>query len=416
VLSASKIALSDAAANYWLWQRRVRIDTERLQHIPREARTPETFTVGVPVPATLYTLPDVVDYVLKVSIPADLDDPLSPNGVYQSSFELFDNDDRDLRHFFQSLDADIKRFFNSSFDSVGNASIGLKDIMSAADFYTSGMRRQALMQRSLTHPPTEASWRASVDGLIESLWAFGQTVPMVSFEPSWRLVDPSDPKKVNKIWEPNTIRPDVVLASQVPNEPPPPHRQHILFSIGQVSGMYQHVSMIQSVINTVETRCLAEFPTIDLTCLIIEYKKESGSRHIRQLTMAMVTSLHHFYTMRLHGLEWPVFGLLIEANIATLYVGWMDVGAGHQINVVDIWDHPRHHAVRGPSIFYLHHAFDALRFCCFLRRIQWYGERVARQADENLTEIYQSIWTSFRAGGQISLPHCWYCGSIARRS
>lgn len=137
-------------------------------------------------------------------------------------------------------------------------------------------------------------------------------------------MDPASPRTANKIWEPDTIRPDMVLAFQVQNEPPPPQRQDILRAIGQDSRIYQYITAMQQVINTVETRCLAEFPTIDLSCLIVEYKKAPGSRHIRQLTMAMVTSLDHFHAMGLRGFEWPIFGLLIEASTATLYVGWMN--------------------------------------------------------------------------------------------
>jgi len=68
--------------------------------------------------------------------------------------------------------------FNSSFVDIGDASIGLKDILNTAELYVAARRRQALeSQISVTHPLTEASWRASVDGLIETLWALA---PMVS--------------------------------------------------------------------------------------------------------------------------------------------------------------------------------------------------------------------------------------------
>ena len=123
------------------------------------------------------------------------------------------------------------------------------------------------------------------------------------FEPSWRLVDPAYQPMIQKTWEPRTIHPDVVLASQVFNEPPPLKRVDVLHAIGLDRRIYQIITQLQPVINTVETQCLAEFPTIDLSCLIVEYKKASGSHHVRQLAMAMVTSLHHFCTMGLQGLK-----------------------------------------------------------------------------------------------------------------
>ena len=139
---------------------------------------------------------------------------------------------------------------------------------------------------------------------------------------------------IQKTWEPRTIRPDVVLASQVLNEPPPSKRVDVLRAIGLDSRIYQIITQLQPVINTVETQCLAEFPTIDLSCLIVEYKKASGSHHVRQLAMAMVTSLHHFCTMGLQGLKWPVFGLLVEATMATLHVGWMNSDSNCQVSVI----------------------------------------------------------------------------------
>jgi len=139
---------------------------------------------------------------------------------------------------------------------------------------------------------------------------------------------------IKKTWEPGTIRPDVVLASQVLNEPPPSKWVDVLRAIGWDSRIYQIITQLQPVINTVETRCLAEFPTIDLSCLIVEYKKASGSHHIRQLAMAMVTSLHHFWTMGLRGLNWPIFGLLVEATIATLHVGWMNSDTSCQVGAI----------------------------------------------------------------------------------
>jgi hypothetical protein len=81
---------------------------------------------------------------------------------------------------------------------------------------------------------------------------------------------------------------------------------------------------MQKVINTVDTLCAAEFPTIDLSCLVVEHKKMQGSRHICQLVMAMVSSLNQFKTMGLWGFDWPVFGLLVEASTAILYVSWMN--------------------------------------------------------------------------------------------
>lgn len=158
------------------------------------------------------------------------------------------------------------------------------------------------------------------------------------FEPSWRLVDPANPPMTQKKWEPGTIRPDVVLASQVLNEPPPSKRADVLRAIGRDSRMYQIITQLQPIINTVETRCLAEFPTVDLSCLIVEYKKSPGSHHIRQLAMAMVTSLHHFCTMGLRGLKWPIFGLLVEATLATLHVGWMNSGGSCQVGVILVYD------------------------------------------------------------------------------
>jgi hypothetical protein len=85
--------------------------------------------------------------------------------------------------------------------------------------------------------------------------------------------------------------------------------------------------------NTVDALHPTEFPTIDLACLIVEYKKATGSRHIRQLTMAMVSSLHHLCMMGLQGFDWPIFGLLVEGSVATLHVAWMKHNQQVSINI-----------------------------------------------------------------------------------
>lgn len=75
----------------------------------------------------------------------------------------------------------MKGSFNSSFVPVNVASICLKDILNAAELNLAAKKRKDLdRQISVTHPMTEASWRASVDGLMETLWAFGATTSMVS--------------------------------------------------------------------------------------------------------------------------------------------------------------------------------------------------------------------------------------------
>jgi hypothetical protein len=80
--------------------------------------------------------------------------------------------------------------------------------------------------------------------------------------------------------------------------------------------------------------------------------------------------------------------------------------------VIDVWDHPLGYKARGPGVFQLHKAFDALRFCCLLRQLQVYGNKVARQADVGLTEMYQSL---AMAKGPPDF-HTWYKGVVPVRS
>ena len=84
--------------------------------------------------------------------------------------------------------------------------------------------------------------------------------------------------------------------------------------------------------------------------------------------------------------------------------------------MINIWDHPQLYKVRGPAVFDLQYSFDALRFCCLLREIRVYGETVATQVDQHLTEMYNSILEDFRNGLGVPKFHYWYKGPIGQRT
>jgi hypothetical protein len=71
-------------------------------------------------------------------------------------------------------------FKASSLHKIDVATIGLKDIFNAAELFVAASRRKDSEELKLTHGLNEATWRASVDGLIENLCAFGATAPIVS--------------------------------------------------------------------------------------------------------------------------------------------------------------------------------------------------------------------------------------------
>jgi hypothetical protein len=67
-----------------------------------------------------------------------------------------------------------------SFQNLNIATISLKDILNAAELNVAACRRYDSCSLPSTHPLNEATWRASVDGLINNLHAFGATAPAVS--------------------------------------------------------------------------------------------------------------------------------------------------------------------------------------------------------------------------------------------
>lgn len=74
---------------------------------------------------------------------------------------------------------------------------------------------------------------------------------------------------------------------------------------------------------------------IDIYCLAVEYKKDDSTEpgNICQLSMAMSCIINQLYILNISGNEIPVFGLLIQRNVAKLYVGWMECGKTSKENV-----------------------------------------------------------------------------------
>lgn len=66
--------------------------------------------------------------------------------------------------------------------------------------------------------------------------------------------------------------------------------------------------------------------TIDISYLIIEFKKTDTDTlsSVYQLGMAMSSTIHQLKALGIMGPSHPVFGILVESTIATVYVGWME--------------------------------------------------------------------------------------------
>ncbi len=141
-----------------------------------------------------------------------------------------------------------------------------------------------------------------------------------------QCADKRDPK-----LDPNTIIPDAALSARISMD----NRQY-LESYEKIMAMpkardkflevyrYMMQIMIAKLRDTVKETTLWEM--MDFCFLLIEYKKESVPHAYRQLAIQMATALFFNHSFYVDTDEWPVYGLLVERDFVTVYVGWLVPG------------------------------------------------------------------------------------------
>lgn len=150
-------------------------------------------------------------------------------------------------------------------------------------------------------------------------------------EPSWRLPKYSNqgvPR--NPRYEPQTAKPDTVSGISVnimtPTEDNVEGRRDFMIRIlNKIPNSHRLIEIpIPSIFNLNERMPGQYFSAVVIIGIIIEYKKDSQPKSVRQLAMTMTTSLRHQLGLKME--DPTVFGFLIEGKTATLHVGWVTNG------------------------------------------------------------------------------------------